>query len=153
MLLFFLLFNDPISSQSRFKISGGFGWPDLSNLKIKYGKNIQIATSQSFFIASMYPDYKNKIHMWATAAEIYYHYGGESKFIDQHLWYVLGGLGCIWGRDGDENGVYFYLRFGRTIDFSKRTGINLNAGAFIPFFSFFDIPILPSGSISFFVRL
>ena len=140
--------------QGKFELSCGYGWPDLSNLKIKYGKNIQIGASQSF--ARLGGD-NPKIFLWTTAAEIYYHFGGKSKFTEQPPWYLMGGLGCVWGRDGDDNTVYLYPRLGRKINFSKRTGINLDAGAFIPLSKelgdFMGFPIWPSGSISFFIRL
>ena len=60
-------------------------------------------------------------------------------------------------RDGDETDVYFYPRIGRSLNFSERTGINCDIGAFFPLSKgardFFDSPIYPSGSISFFIRL
>jgi hypothetical protein len=143
--------------QGKFEISAGAGWPEMTNLKIKYGKVLQIGACQSFSIESLSPDYKNKIYMDATAAEIYYHFGGKSKYNEQPVWYLLFGLGSLWGHDGDKNSYYFYPRVGRSFSFSKRIGINLDAGAFFPIGresgDFFDFFVYPSGSISFFVRL
>jgi hypothetical protein len=152
-----IFFNNQVFSQSKFEISGGFGWPDWTNLKIKYGKVLQIGVSQSFQIESLYPDYKKKIYLETTAAEIYYHFGGKSRFTDQPPWYLFGGLGCLWGHDGDENDIYFFPRLGRSINFSKKIGINLDAGIFLPLSKslrdFLDWTVYPSGSISFFIRL
>jgi hypothetical protein len=136
-------------SQSKFETSGGFGWPDMLNLKIRYGNNFQIGISQSFWVSGDY--------LGQTSAEIYYHFGGKSKFTEQHPWYLFSGLGCLWGHDDDENDIYFYPRVGRSFNLSKRTGINLDGGAFFPLSKglrdFLDSPIYPSGSISFFIRL
>jgi hypothetical protein len=145
-----ILIDNPISSQSKFEISGGFGFPEFAALKVKYGKNIQIALSQSFWHG-----YKGAMIMGPTAAEIYYHFSGKSRFIEQPTWYLLGGLGFFGG--GDEKDVYFYPRLGKTFNFSKKIGINLDAGAFVPLSKglrdFFDSSVYPSGSICFFIRL
>jgi hypothetical protein len=151
------LCDNTVFSQGKFELSGGMGWPEMTNLKIKYGKIIQVGICQTLMVQSLYPDYTKKIHLEATAAELYYHFGSKPKFTAQPPWYVFGGLGCLWGHDGDETEIYFYPRIGRSVNFSKRIGINIDAGAFLPISKgardFFDSPVYPSGSISFFVRL
>jgi hypothetical protein len=148
----FLLFNDLASSQSKFEISGGGGFPDLMTLKKKNTKNIQTAIGQSFLVGT-----GEGFVMIAFTGEIYYHFAGRTRFIEQRPWYLLGGLGILYSLDG----TYLYLRAGRVINFSKRTGINLDAGTVIPLFKndppvypFYenDSPIYPSISISFFMR-
>lgn len=155
ILLFGLtLFNNPAISQNKFEISGGAGFPELINLKIKYGGNFKIALCQSIF-----PMYDAPIPLGPTTVEVYYHFTGKSKFVEERTWYLQGGLGCFWGSikggfTGDQGTKFcFYPRIGRSFYFSNRTGINLDAGAFVPFFDFFDITIYPSLSINFFIRL
>jgi hypothetical protein len=149
ILLGLLLINDPVFSHGKFEISAGIGWPDATNLKIKYGKNIQVGASLGFLQGNKYVG----AILVCPIAELYYHFGGKSKITEQPPWYLYGGLGfspfLLFGED-----IFFCPRLGRSFNFSKRIGINFDAGAFIPFFNFFyNIPIFPSGSVSFFIRL
>jgi hypothetical protein len=147
--------------QGKFEISGGLGLPELTNIKLKYGQNIQVGACLHYWhysqggIFSAYND-------WSCAAELTYHFSGGSKYIDQPTWYLLGALGYYhidylidWPYD--YCALSFYPRIGRTINFSKRTGLNMDLGLFIPLSAStgnpYKLRILPSGSISFFVRL
>jgi len=149
ILLIGLVFSDnPIIAQSKFELSAGLGWPELLDIGVRYGNNFQVGVSQSFWSFKF---------IGPTSAEVCYHFGGKSELTERPPWYLFGGLGCLWGRDGDETDVYFYPRIGRSLNFSERTGINCDIGAFFPLSKgardFFDSPIYPSGSISFFIRL
>jgi len=143
-----ILSVNPVYSQDKFEISGGFGWPDMLDIGVRYGNNFQVGLNQSFWISP--------IPLGQTAAEIYYHFGGKSEFTDQKPWYLLGSLGILWGSDGEESDIYFCPRIGRSFYFSGRSGISLDGGAFLPLTKglkdFLDSPIYPSGSISFFFR-
>jgi hypothetical protein len=140
-----LLISDPVYPQkypnSRFELSGGFGWPEMGALKIKYGKNFQVGISQGF--------------MLNTSVEVYYHFTGKPRFTDRKVWYGLGGLEYLyWGME--EPNWFPYLRLGRTFNLSGRYGLNLDLGAFYllhrsDFFS--GSRYSPSGSFSFFIRL
>ncbi|MCX6262065.1 MAG: hypothetical protein NTY95_14750 [Bacteroidia bacterium] len=147
-----ILSETPVFSQSKFEISGGVGIPEMTSLKIKYGKVIQIGLSQSFF------PFSNNVPLGPTSLEIYYHLAGKSKFNEHPTWYLIGGLGYFWSQ---KEGIYykfegiplcFYPRIGRHINFSKSTGINFETGAFIPFWNL-GVYVWPSAFISFFVRL
>jgi len=126
---------------SKFELSGGFGWPEMAAAKIKYGENLQLGISQGF--------------MLNTSLEVYYHFAGKPKLTDRLVWYGLGGLECFyWNRK--ELSWFPYLRLGRTFNFSRRYGVNLDLGLFYninddDFISSFRIS--PSGSFSFFIRL
>jgi hypothetical protein len=147
--------------QGKFEISGGLGLPDFYNVKFKYGQNIQVGACLHYWhyrssgIFSAYND-------WSCAAEVTYHFSGKSKYVEQPTWYLLGGLGYYhidylidWPYD--YCALSFYPRVGRTLNFSKRTGINMDLGLFVPLSASSGYPykfrILPSGSISFFIRL
>jgi len=160
LLAGFILSDNPVFSQGKFEMSVGVGFPEMINLKIKYGKDIQIGLCQS-----LWPVFHN-VPIGPTAAEIYYHFAGKSKFTEQPTLYLLGGLGYFWLQEG---GIYddeckgvpfcFYPRIGQSINFSRRMGFNFEAGAFIPFYntphnSIKEIyHIYPSISISLFLRL
>lgn len=96
----------------------------------------------------------------SCAAELLYHFSGTSKYVEQAPWYILGGLGYY---DIPISGLYgsydigFYPRIGRTISFSKRIGMNVDIGIFLPLsmtpeYDEYDFKILPSGSINLFVK-
>jgi hypothetical protein len=163
IILFAILILSAVQAfpQGKFEISGGLGLPELSNIKLKYGQNVQLGVSLHYWhysragIFSAYND-------WSCAAEVTYHFSGKSKHVEQPVWYLLGGLGYYhidylidWPYD--YCAISFYPRVGRTLNFSKRTGINMDLGLFVPLSASsghqYKFRILPSGSISFFVRL
>lgn len=145
ILLVLLLINIPSYPQkyppSRFELSGGFGWPEMAAVKIKYGQDFQIGISQGF--------------MLNTSLEVYYHFAGKPKLTDRLVWYGLGGIECFyWG--GEEINLFPYLRLGRTFNFSRRYGVNLDIGLFYLLKESDYFPkshFSPSGSFSFFIRL
>jgi len=147
-----IFYASPVHSQSKFEISGGIGFPEMMDLKIKYGKEIKIALCQSVL------PFNHKVPVGPTAIEIYYNFAGKSKFNEQPPWYLSGGFGYFWSQDGgiydDKGSPYcFYPRIGRSFYFSRGTGINIDAGAFIPFFYFFNSKLTLSASINFFIKL
>jgi hypothetical protein len=139
-----LLLSDPVYSQryprNIFELAGGFGWPEMGALKLKYGKNFQIGLSQGF--------------MLNTSVEIYYHFAGKTKFTDRKIWYGLGGLERLyWGEE--EPNWFPYLRVGRCFYVSRKNGLNLDIGSFYllhksHFFS--SSRFSPSGSITYFFK-
>ena len=139
LLLGLVIFNNIVYSQKKVEISGGLGFPENINLKVKYGNNIQIGLCQSIM-----PSYVD----WPLAVEIHFHFGGTSGFVDQKPWYLLGGFGDLW-RLG--NVIYFYPKIGRSFNFSKNAGINIDAGIFMINPS--SMHTLPSLNINLFVRL
>ena len=144
--------------QGKFEISGGLGLPALSNLRIKYGTDLQIGACIGLGVESGYDG--NKFAIWSVSAEINYHFSGKSKYVDQHPWYALAGLGCFdlaWVKGYEDYDIGFYPGIGRTLNFSKRIGINCDIGVFLPLSAApnqqFNFKILPAGNISFFIRL
>jgi hypothetical protein len=134
-----------VYSQDKFELSGGFGLPEAINLKIKYGgKNIKIALGGGFLPQS------EKLRTLDIG--FYYHFAKKSKFTGNFVWYTLGGLNIMKFGSNSESSIehYPYLRVGRAINFSKKTGLNVDIGAC--FNEYDDSPIVPSGSIGFFIR-
>jgi len=152
IFLFILFCNSNASSQSKFELSGGAGYPELINLKIKYGGNFKIGLCQSIL-----PFYDPPIPLGPTVVEFYYHFAGKSALTEQPPWYLLCGLGCFWNTPGGLYGkegthVCFYPRIGRNFNISKDTGINLDLGVF-PFYYNSLFYIHPSLSLNLFFRL
>ena len=159
LLLFVILGStNPIYSQSKIEMSAGVGMPEFLNARIKYGKNLQIGACAGFITGSFYG---NSYFDWSGAAEVTYHFSGKSKFIEQPPWYVLGGLGYYYLPMSNDFGKYstgFYPRLGRTINFSKSSGANLDIGLFLPLspspdYQTIQFQVLWTWSFSFFIRL
>ncbi len=173
LVLLFIISVYKAFPQSKFEISSGLGFPELIDLKVKYGTRFQVGLGQGFFLgpSELYPGF---VHFMATNTEVSYHFGKKSKFINQGKYYFLGGLGfnlmakiSEWSIkhdlgfnlassyidwETDRFIIYCYPRIGTTINLSKRIGVNLDAGVFIPFYNY-GHPITSSGSIHLFFRL
>jgi len=153
LLLILILSVNKVFSQSKFDLSGGLGMPELINARLKYGQKIQIGLCVG--IATVFGNVDGSF-----AAEVKYNFLGKSKYVEQAPWYVLGGLGHYnlqnFG-DYEQYKFAFYPRIGRTINFSKKMGITGDFGVFLPLSAYnyytYDFKILPSGGISFFIRL
>ena len=157
----FLLIVNPIFSQSKFEISAGLGGPEFFNLKAKYGQNLQVGICVGGFAGHGFFGSHEIFVQGSIAAEVSYHFSGKSKYTEQPPWYILGGLGYYdipaVGSYGSYN-VGFYPRIGRSLNFSKNIGMNLDVGAFLPLsmsssYAIYKFRVLGSGSVGFFVRL
>jgi hypothetical protein len=153
----FVISNNKVYSQDKLELSIGVGMPDLPNLKIKYGQNIQVGASIGIYTFEWYG---NNVVDWAGIAQITYHFSGKSKYVEQKPWYVSGGLGFFdLGviEPYEQYDIGFIPGIGRTINFSKKIGINYSIGLFLPLSasegSSYHFNIIPSGNISFFIRL
>jgi len=142
-------------SQGKFEVSAGIAWPEWTNLKVNYGRNFQIGVNIGLPTGNNSP-YSANVSPYAI--EIYYHFGGHSRHTEQPPWYLFSNLAYY--NDEYQDGLYLCPRIGRSFNFSKRTGINLDAGLLLPLSEelkgFFDLMILPpatSLSVSFFIRL
>ena len=146
---------------SKFELSGGLGGPELLNVKIKYGQNLQMGICIGGYIGHGLFRSDEIIVQGSFAAEISYHFSGKSKYVEQAPWYILGGLGYYDIPISGLYGIYdigFYPRIGRTFNFSKKAGMNLDIGIFLPLSEAqnegtYVFKVLPSGSISLFLRL
>jgi hypothetical protein len=156
-----ILFCNQGFSQSKFEISGGLSVPEILNIKLKYGHNFKVGASVHYWYYSaggIFSEYND----WSCALEASYYFSMKSEDSEQPAWYLLGGLGYYhidylidWPYD--NYGLCFYPRIGKVINFSGRTGINMDIGMFLPFTASSGNPykfkVLPSGSIGFFIRM
>lgn len=146
----------PLYSQTRFEIGLGLGFPEMVNISAMYGKNVQVGLSQS-----VWPRYKTGeiVPMGPTSLKICYHFGGEPKYSEQKVWYLLGGLGCFWNSPGGfsgEEGIHycFYPRVGRTFNLSDKLGFCIDVGTYFPLnFPSGESDIWPSINANLFIRL
>lgn len=121
ILFCFLMLNINVFSQNRVEADLGAGLFEGISMKVKYGNNVQVAICQGFAQRSF----------WMTGVEGYFHFAGLSKHLDQRTFYVMMGFSATLFAGGYDNfeKIILYSRVGRTFNFSKKSGLNLDAGA------------------------
>jgi len=150
-----LILNIPAYSQIRgpyktlFETDLGFGFPESICLKLKIGNEIQVGLSQSF----------DTHGFGTTALEIFYRFGYKPRLLDLKPWYVMVGIdGYIFDVDYlKEYKLLVYPRIGRSLFFTKNTGINLEIGLGFPLGrssngSHLISPVVPTGNMGLFFR-
>lgn len=121
ILICILQFNSHLYSQSKVEADLGAGLFEGISLKLKYGSNFQIALCQGYAQSSF----------WMTGIEGYYHFAGVSKHLEQRTFYVMMGFSSTLfagGYDSFEK-IVSYSRLGKTFNFSKKSGLNIDVGA------------------------
>ena len=153
-VILFAVFIEPAlggfaDSRYKFDIAAGYGFPETMCLKLRYGNNFQVGFSQSFDTQGL----------GASAVEFYYRIGEKPRFSEQKLWYIfLGAATYIFETDyKQEYNFLIYPRAGRTFEFSKYSGINVDIGFGIPSgrnktSSDSMAPIILTGSINLYFR-
>lgn len=168
LVLMFLVSNQ-ITAQKKTEFAVGAGIPEAINFKFKYGINNKVGISAGIFPDIYYSSYDNKYYstIYTTLSLDIYHYFKKQNDTIRSKWYCNSGISFWPG--SDEKSLFLYLRFGRSINFSKKTGINIDLGlapgihwerettgsityGTVPYEETTLLP-LPSCSISFFVRL
>lgn len=152
---------NPIFSQSKFELSTGLGVPEFINVKAKYGQNLQVGLCIGGYAGQGFFGSQKIFVQGSIAAEVAWHLLGKSEFSEKPPWYILCGLGFYDIPAVGSYGIYnvgMYPRLGRSISFSKRFGMNLDIGLFIPLsmhssYSTYRFEGLGCGSVGFFVRL
>lgn len=121
MLLFTLLTNGHIYSQGKVEADLGIGLFEGISLKVKYGKNVQIALCQGYAQRSF----------WMTGIEGYYHFAGLSRLTDQKTFFIMMGFSSTLFAGGYSSfeKIVIYSRIGKTLNFTDRSGLNLDVGA------------------------
>jgi hypothetical protein len=128
-VILFAVFIEPASggfadSRYKFDIAAGYGFPETMCLKLKYGNNFQAGFSQSFDTQGL----------GASAVEFYYRIGEKPRFSEQKLWYIFLGMATYIFETNyrQEYSFLIYPRAGRTFEFSKYSGINVDMGFGVP---------------------
>jgi hypothetical protein len=111
----------PVYSQSKSEISFGLAFPEMANVKIKYGTDFQVGAGLGFIPI---------INFLTVTGDLYYNFPKKLKNSNPNTWNInLGGtfVNIIQNWD-DEHVLFFYSRFGRRINFKNGSGINLDLG-------------------------
>lgn len=148
--------------QEKVNLSAGFGLPELLNLGIKY----QLEQMQLGISVGTFPS-EDKI--FCISGDVYYHFAGTSELSNRRPWYGRFGLTYLYDETDVLIDKYLYLdlRVGYDINFSKKFGIEVDAGLVFqlskeetrkkPKTGFFDLdldfPLLPAFGVCFFYRI
>lgn len=160
LLVSFVLSAMQASPQGKFELSGGAGVPELINLSLKYGQKTQVGVYGGIFPFTYIGG--TKFVDWSCGIEIFHHFAGQAKYTEQQPFFVKGALmvhdlGVM--NNYEEYDASFCPGIGWTINFSKKWGVNLEFGLFLPLsgvpdnYEPFEFRVLPSWSVRLFSRL
>lgn len=126
ILLIILLIGLPIRlpGQDKIIISGGFGIPELVYGGIHYQMNqTQLGLTLGYIPLLSY-------FTGSITSDIYYHFGGSSRFSELRPWYGKIGLSYLKDEDYYNKDKYLYsnLRIGRYFYISEKAGIDIYGG-------------------------
>ncbi len=135
-------------SQNKIEIDLGAGLLERLSLKVKFGNKTQFALCQGYAHRAF----------WLTGIEGYYHFASSSKHPDPEIFYTVTGLSSTIFTPGYSTygKIVIYQRFGKTINFSEKSGLNLDAGVGILMENDIDqyhSKAFPTFAIHFFVRV
>jgi hypothetical protein len=145
-----LTFNTLIISQSKFDVGVGTGLPEFTNIKIKYGNNLQAGISKSFH--PVIPFVNITLTPWEF--ELYLHFAGKERY-EQRPFYLFGSYGIFETSKFTPKYRCFCLRLGRSF-IGQRLGMNIDLGLGFPnkdFDKYLIGTVFPTGSINFYFRL
>jgi hypothetical protein len=111
----------PIFSQRKSEITFGLAFPEMSNVKIKYGTDFQIGAGLGFVPV---------INFLTITGDMYYNFPKKPENTNPNIWNInLGGTFINIIQNGDDEKVLvFYSRLGRRINFKNGRGINFDLG-------------------------
>jgi hypothetical protein len=113
-----------ISGQGNLKISAGFGIPELANIGIKFKAFDQTQIGLSIGYGRVL-----QVRLNSFSGDLYYHFGGLSKYSDLRPWYGRIGLNYYVNRQNrNDNYLISNLRIGRDFNLFRNFGINLDVG-------------------------
>lgn len=161
--IFFSLFSSQAGAQEKVNLSLGIGFPELINAGIRYQLN---QTQLGLSVGAM--PVKDGTS-FSVSGDFFYHFAGSSAFSDLRPWYGRGGLN-YWRTESDfavDEYTYLNFRLGRDLNFSKRFGMQADAGAIFQLghketrkvpsdgwdFSNLEFPVLPGVGLGLFYRL
>ena len=150
-------------SQNGVSLSTGFGFSELLNIGIR-GEIKQIEAGLSIGTIPGLKGGDEKI--FSLCGDLYYHFGQVPELSDRSVWYLRTGLNYLSDiyNDDIDKFVYLNLRFGRDLNFSKKIGIQIDAGVNIELYRksipatiikdiIFSIPFMPSIGLNFFYKI
>lgn len=144
ILTLFMALNNVLYSQRNIELSTGIGLPDYMNIKIKYGSRFQIGAGIGTYPASWNHNFMGRhltsiLHnefpgnIITLALDGYYHFE-QSKYPNLFNWYWNFGIAhasinppTVSQQFKEEISLY-YLRYGSSLYFSDRAGVNIDLG-------------------------
>lgn len=109
----------PVFSQGKAEISFGLAFPELSNIKIKYGNDFQIGAGAGFMPV---------INFLTITGDMYYNFPKKTEHANPNTWNLNLG-GTFINQTGGGDGIFvFYSRLGRNFYFNKGNGIKVDLG-------------------------
>jgi hypothetical protein len=121
------------SGQKKGDISMGFGFPELSNIRVRYNVYNQVGAGLSLggFPRSSFV-FGNWNNLVSVSGDLYFHFGRINSFTGKRLFYVNSGINFLMEKPyrWDENWWNSYLRTGGEIYSAYNFGVNI-AGGFI----------------------
>ena len=122
--ILFFASSRQVSGQGNLKISAGIGFPELANIGIKFKAFDQTQIGLSIGYGTVF-----QVRLRSFSGDLYYHFGGYSKYSDLRPWYGRIGLNYFVNSDNrNENYLISNLRIGRDFNLFKNFGINLDVG-------------------------
>lgn len=123
--LFATLLLPQANAQERINLAAGIGFPELTNVGVRFQTR---QDTRQIGLSLGYAAW----HKFALSGDMFFHFGGNSMFSERKPWYVRGGMTALYlgtvEEDITEWAAVFNLRLGRDINFSKKIGLNLDAG-------------------------
>jgi hypothetical protein len=118
--------NTKCHGQDKYNISAGIGFMELLNVGVQYNFNENIQTGLSL---GSYPTGGSEITISLKSC-INYYYTGISTYTKQPTWYLNCGINYWY--DGStsysDNWVILNLRHGKVFNFSRKSGLRIEAG-------------------------
>jgi hypothetical protein len=117
----FLELSLPIFSQRKSEITFGLAFPEMSNVKIKYGTDFQVGAGLGFVPV---------INFLTITGDMYYNFPKKPENTNPNTWNInLGGTFINIIQTGDDEKVLiFYSKLGRRLNFKNGRGINFDFG-------------------------
>lgn len=161
--IFFSLVSPQAEAQEKINLSVGIGFPELINAGIRFQLN---QTQLGLAVGAM--PVKDGTS-FAVSGDVFYHFAGSSDFSDRRPWYGRGGLN-YWRNESEyavDEYAYLNFRLGRDFNFSKKFGMQADAGVIFQLshketrkvpsdgwdFSGLEFPVLPGVGLGLFYRL
>lgn len=154
--------SEKLYGQGKIIISGGFGFPELVNIGVRYqqgqtGAGITLGALPIFSYLT-----------GAVAGDFYYNFGGSSRLTEIRPWYGKIGVSYLQDESYYDRDKFFYsnLRIGRNFNTSEKAGIDIYAGMSFQLFhdrllkiehnlpyGYYEQYLVPSLGISYFRKL
>ena len=130
-IVFLLLFVIPAhqAAQERINLAGGFGFPELLNLGIRF----QAAEQEQFGVSVGAMPSVNNESIFSISGDLFFHFAGSSRFAVRKPWYGRAGLAYTREKTEGEKDTYIFANFriGRDLNLDERLGVGIDLGAFV----------------------